>query len=82
MIIHIPKNQDSPKIKGEHHGITFPGMGPPSDARHLAALMGHGAPGGLGLEFFFLHEEMLGPSAESHGSQEGCLGNWKELQSS
>lgn len=37
--------------------------------------MGHGAPGGLGLEFFFLHEEMLGRSpgpAESHASQEGC----------
>ena len=48
--------------------------------------MGHGAPGGLGLEFFFLHEEMLGRSpgpAESHGSQEGLFTkNWKQLQSS
>ena len=29
-------------------------------ARHLAGLMGFGAPGGLGLEFFFLHEETPG----------------------
>eukprot|EP00435_Cladocopium_sp_Y103_P028135 s301_g7.t1 len=34
------------------------GCGKSALARHLAGLLGHGAPGGFGLEFFFLHEEM------------------------
>ncbi|CAJ1443811.1 unnamed protein product, partial [Effrenium voratum] len=34
------------------------GCGKSALARHLAGLLGHGAPGGTGLEFFFLHEEM------------------------
>ncbi|CAE8599856.1 unnamed protein product, partial [Polarella glacialis] len=35
-----------------------PGCGKSALARHLAGLLGYGAPGGSGLEFFFLHEEM------------------------
>eukprot|EP00913_Durusdinium_trenchii_P033742 g31586.t1 len=34
------------------------GCGKSALARHLAGLLGHGAPGANGLEFFFLHEEM------------------------
>ncbi|CAE7698156.1 Vwa8, partial [Symbiodinium microadriaticum] len=34
------------------------GCGKSAMARHLAGLLGFGAPGGRGLEFFFLHEEM------------------------
>lgn len=36
--------------------------------RHLAGLLGHGAPGGNGLEFFFLHEEKLGADEGSNAS--------------
>ncbi|CAJ1338143.1 unnamed protein product [Effrenium voratum] len=35
------------------------GCGKSALARHLAGLLGHGAPGGTGLEFFFLHEETM-----------------------
>merc|ERR1711881_89672 len=35
-----------------------PGCGKSVLARQVAALLGHGAPGGNGLEFFFLYEEM------------------------
>jgi len=36
----------------------------------LAGLLGHGAPGGFGLEFFFLHEEKLGRARCNPGATE------------
>lgn len=42
----------------------------PATSRHLAGLLGHGAPGGFGLEFFFLHEEKLGRARCNPGATE------------